>query len=105
MYSKNYYTPVIGKKKTDLIDLSVITGETPFGFFMGELDTTCPSKQNEDAMAAMGDGVGFAKYYEGVDHTLFILVNTDEYVNDILTFLAPTNSTNASLLQCSDQLC
>lgn len=56
-------------------------------------------------MAAMGDGVGFAKYYEGVDHTLFILVNTDEYVNDILTFLAPTNSTDASLLQCSDQLC
>lgn len=56
-------------------------------------------------MAAMGDGVGFAKYYEGVDHTLFIAVNTDEYVNDILTFLAPTNSTDTSLLQCSDQLC
>ena len=44
MYSKSYYTPVVGKKRTELIDLSVITAETPFGFFMGELDTTCPSK-------------------------------------------------------------
>ena len=56
-------------------------------------------------MAIMGDGVGFAKYYEGVDHTTFIMKNTPEYVNDILTFLAPTNSTDSSLLQCTDQLC
>ena len=40
VFSDNFYTPVVGKKKTDLFDLSVIT-ETPIAMFMGALDDTC----------------------------------------------------------------
>ena len=40
LYSDSYWTPVIGKKKTDLYDLSVIT-ETPIGMFMGAIDDSC----------------------------------------------------------------
>ena len=40
-YSNNYWTP-LGKKQTDLYDLTVIDS-TPFGFFFGDRDTTCPN--------------------------------------------------------------
>lgn len=63
--------------------------------FMGELDTTCPLAQNEITKAEIGDMIKFWKYYKGVDHGGFIMVNTDEYINDLLEFLKPevTNST------------
>jgi len=40
-YSDSYWTP-LGKKETELYDLSVIDS-TPFGFFFGALDNECPN--------------------------------------------------------------
>ena len=89
---------MVGKKKTDLIDLSVVTSETPFALMMGAADTSCTPETNQQTIETMGDGIGFSKFYEGVGHSDFILVNTPEYINDILTFLAP-NSTDTTFLQ------
>ena len=87
-YSDNYWIP-LGKKKTDLYDLSLIDS-TPFGFFFGDKDTECPNTVTQQTKDQMGDMVQAYHIYPGLDHGSMIAYNTDEYVQHILDFLKPT---------------
>lgn len=93
-YSESYWQP-LGKKETELYDLSLIKADTPFGFFFGDKDVTCENKYAEAARTEMGDTVQAYHAYEGLDHTTMIFFNTDEFVQDILTFLKPSQQTTA----------
>ena len=79
----------MGKKKTDLYDLTLIDS-TPFGFFFGDRDTTCPNAVTQQTKDQMGDIVQAYHIYADLDHGSQIMYNTDEYVQDILDFLKPT---------------
>jgi len=63
---------------------------TPFGFFFGDKDTTCPNAVTQQTKDLMGDMVQAYHIYPGLDHGSQIMYNTDQYVQDILNFLAPT---------------
>jgi len=89
-YSDSYWTP-FGKKQTDLYDLSLIDS-TPFGFFFGDKDVTCPNSVTQQTKDQMGDVVQAYKVYEGLDHGTLISYSTPEFVQDMIDFLAPKDN-------------
>lgn len=67
------------------------------GFFFGSKDYECSNAQTNKTRAEIGEAVTFFKSYPGWGHSDFGARNTEEFINDMMSFLKPTEAEEHAL--------